>query len=88
LAVVSFPVAGDDFCMYSPSVKACARPQTFMIFASGSFQIPAISDEMTPVSAVRECSWKLEVTYGVKVLTTPLVKAMTKAMSQIMMYAA
>jgi hypothetical protein len=42
-----------------------------MIFAYGNFQIPPTRDEITPVSAVRECSRKELVTYGVSVPTVP-----------------
>ena len=41
-------------------------------------------DEMTPVRAVRECSLKLDVTYGVRVLVTPLAKATMNAMSHML----
>jgi hypothetical protein len=34
----------------------------FMTLAYGSFQIPATRLEITPVKAVKECSWKEEVT--------------------------
>lgn len=58
----------------TPSIRACGLPHILMIFAYGNFQIPAIREEITPVSAVRECCWKEDVTYGVRVLMVDEVK--------------
>jgi hypothetical protein len=55
-----------------------------IILAYGSFQRPAHRDEMTPVRAVSECSWKELVTYGVRVPTQPEANARMKQTNHIL----
>lgn len=64
--------------------SACGLPQTSMILAYGSLKMPAMREEMTLVSAVRECLSKLLVTYGARKLTVPDVKASMNSISHIL----
>lgn len=53
-----------------------------MILQYGSLKRPEMSWEMMPVVAVRECSWKELVTYGVSTPTVPLAKVSMNSMIQ------
>lgn len=55
-----------------------------MILAYGNFQIPATSEEMTPVNAVSECFWKPLVTYTVRLEIELEQKDMKKVISHML----
>ncbi len=59
-------------------MKPLGRPQISTIFASGSTQMPEMMLDTTLVVAVKECSWKELVTYGVRAADMFDCRAVTK----------